>query len=185
MVSDEQSAQIKLIAYFVYFFLLVPFMVVYIDTWVAPILPQMFAYLSAYFYLHLSFCYCYMCSRKAVYLQWKMMRFAATVASVSARKKRTTATHTHTACIQQTHLYLQSQNQMYLEGVLRWQKCGEGHLITIFINFQRMAMQFERILVYEENRQVHKLQTNLIESLKFYIFGWLGKMKISLKSHFS
>lgn len=47
---------------------------------------------------------------------------------------------------QQTHLYLQSQNQMYLEGVLRWQKCGEGHLITIFINFQRMAMQFERIL---------------------------------------
>lgn len=97
------------------------------------------------------------------------MRFAATVASVSARKKKhTTATHTHTAYIQ-THLYLQSQNQMYLEGVLRWQKCGEGHLITIFINFQRMAMQFERILVYEENRQVHKLQTNLIESLKFYI----------------
>lgn len=95
MVLDEQPAQIKLIAYFVYFFLLVPFMVVYIDTWVAPILPQMFAYLSAYFYLHLSFCYCYMCSRKAVYLQWKMMRFAATVASVSARKKNVRQPLTH------------------------------------------------------------------------------------------
>lgn len=115
MVLDEQPAQIKLIAYFVYFF-------------TSSLYGCIYRHLSganssanvrisfAYFYLLLSFCYCYMCSRKAVYLQWEMMRFAATVASVSARKKKhTTATHTHTAYIQ-THLYLQSQNQMYLEG---------------------------------------------------------------------
>lgn len=94
-------------------FLLVPFMVVYIDTWVAPILPQMFAYLSLIFIYFFHFVIVIFVAVKPFICNERWCDLLPRWLVLAPEKK--TATHTHTAYIQ-THLYLQSQNQMYLEG---------------------------------------------------------------------